>query len=402
MHLATVVTLLGIAQIISWGSLYYSLTVLSLPIRHELGFSEVMIFGAFSAGLLLSGVAAPIAGRHIDAHGGRHVMTVGSLIAALALFTVSLANEPIVFTLGWMLAGIAMAACLYDPAFASLYQIAPERYRRSVTGLTLFGGFASTVFWPLTHALASAWGWRQALMSFALLHLLICVPIHMRVLPGSAPASVQHRSSSTAAPAPTIAYLQDPRFYWLAASFAAATLVFAALSAFMIVALGTRGFSVDEAVWIAAMVGPMQVLARVIEWVFAGRVSALKVGIVACVLSMCGMLLINVMPHSMWLGALFAMCYGATNGILTIVRGTAPVELFGAQQQGALLGALARPSFFTRSFTPALFAAALSAGVPMRVGLLLLAGVSCTGFVCFLLAARRRPSQSAPMLVRDS
>lgn len=118
--LTRIVSLLGIAQIVSWGTLYYSLTVLALPIRNELGFSDLTIFGAFTAGLLISGVAAPIVGRRIDRAGGRAVMTVGSAVAALALLVVAVAHEPVLFTVGWMLAGLAMAACLYDPAFASL------------------------------------------------------------------------------------------------------------------------------------------------------------------------------------------------------------------------------------------------------------------------------------------
>lgn len=387
MNLAAVVTLLGIAQIVSWGTLYYSLTVLSIPIRHELGFSELMIFGAFSAGLLISGALAPAIGKRIDNRGGRGVMTTGSIVAALALVTVALAREPIVFTIGLMLAGVAMAACLYDPAFASLYQIAPDRYRRTVTGLTLFGGLASTVFWPLSNLLASTWGWREALLLFAALHIVVCVPIHLSVLPPAARHS-EHSNPTDASAPKTHDYLKDSRFYWLAATFASASLVFSALSSFMIPALGTRGFSVDEAVWIAALIGPMQVLARIVEWVFAGQLSALNVGRVACALSIVGMLLLNLMPHSMLPGVLFAICYGATNGILTIVRGTVTVELFGPQQQGALLGALARPSFVTRAFAPALFAGALRLGVPMHVGLMALAGVSATGFFCFLMAGR--------------
>jgi MFS family permease len=244
------VSLLGIAQIISWGSLYYTLTVLAAPIRHGLGFNDLMIFGAFTLGQLLSGVAVPWVGRQIDRAGGRNVMTLGSFIAALALVVVASAREPILFATGWILAGLAMAACLYDPAFASLYQIAPDRYRRSVTGLTLFGGFASTVFWPLSHALSAAWGWRATLLIFAALHLLICMPIHRLALP-----TVHDGQVSTKAPSPLpSSYSKDPRFAWLAATFAAATLVFSALSAYMIPALGTRGFSVEQAVWIGALI----------------------------------------------------------------------------------------------------------------------------------------------------
>jgi predicted MFS family arabinose efflux permease len=380
------VSLLGVAQIISWGSLYYTLTVLAAPIRAELGLSELTIFGAFTLGQLLSGLAAPWVGRQIDRAGGRRVMTLGSLIAALALTVVALAREPILFTMGWMLAGLAMAACLYDPAFASLYQIAPDRYRRSVTGLTLFGGFASTVFWPLSHALAEAWGWRAALLIFAGLHLLICVPVHRLALPAIHDGHISTRAASPSARS----FAADPRFAWLAAMFAAATFVFSALSAYMIPALGTRGFSVDQAVWIGALIGPMQVLARIIEWFFAGRISAIGVGYAACVLALLGMLLLNFIPGAIGFGVLFAMCYGASNGILTIARGTVPAELFGSQQQGALLGALARPSFFAKALAPALFAAGLSAGFSLRSGLALLAIVSAGGFVCFRLATRRR------------
>ena len=380
------VSLLGVAQIISWGSLYYTLTVLAAPIRAELGFSDLMIFGAFTLGQLLSGLAAPWVGRQIDIAGGRNVMTLGSCVGALALAVVALAQEPILFTTGWLLAGLAMAACLYDPAFASLYQIAPDRYRRSVTGLTLFGGFASTVFWPLSHALAETWGWRAALLVFAALHLLICMPIHRLALPSVSPGRVSTKANVQALGS----YHSDPRFAWLAATFAAATFVFSALSAYMIPALGTRGFSVEQAVWIGALIGPMQVLARIIEWFFAGRISAIGVGYAACVLALLGMVLLNLIPGAIGYGVLFAMCYGASNGILTIARGTVPAELFGSQQHGALLGALARPSFFAKALAPALFAAGLSAGFSLRSGLALLAIVSAGGFVCFALATRRQ------------
>jgi predicted MFS family arabinose efflux permease len=379
------VSLLGVAQIISWGSLYYTLTVLAALIRQELGFNDLMIFGAFTLGQLLSGVAAPWVGRRIDTAGGRNMMTLGSFTAAIALVVVAAARGPILFTLGWMLAGLAMAACLYDPAFASLYQIAPDRYRRSVTGLTLFGGFASTVFWPLSHALAEAWGWRVTLLLFAGLHLLICVPIHRLALP-----AVNEGQLSTKAASPAVSSsAADPRFAWLAATFAAATFVFSALSAYMIPALGTRGFSVEQAVWIGALIGPTQVLARIVEWFFAGRISAIGVGYAACVLALLGMMLLNFIPGAIGFGVLFAMCYGASNGILTIARGTVPAELFGSQQQGALLGALARPSFFAKALAPAVFATGLSAGFSLRSGLALLAIVSAGGFACFALATRR-------------
>lgn len=381
-----IVPLLGIAQIVSWGTLYYTLTVLAAPIRAELGFSDLMIFGAFTLGQLISGAAAPVVGRRIDQAGGRGMMSLGSLAAALALVLIASAREPVLFTLGWMLAGLAMAACLYDAAFATLYQIAPDRYRRAVTGLTLFGGFASTVFWPLSHTLAGAWGWRTTLLAFALLHILLCLPIHRLGIPAFRGTPAADRAVATNGQP----YAGDRRFVWLAATFAAATFVFSALSAYMIAALGSRGFTVEQAVWIGALIGPMQVLARMIEWFFVGRTTAIGVGFTACALALLGMVLLNVIPGSIGFGMLFAICYGAANGILTIARGTVPLELFGPQQQGALLGALARPSFVAKALAPALFAAGLSAGIPMHTGLAMLALVSAAGFLCFWLATRSK------------
>lgn len=378
------VSLLGVAQIISWGTLYYTLTVLAAPIRQELGFSDLVIFGAFTLGQLVSGVVAPLVGRRIDRVGGRGVMTTGSIVGAVALVLVAIAREPLLFTVGWLLAGIAMAACLYDPAFATLHQIAHGRYRRAVTGLTLFGGFASTVFWPVSHALAEAWGWRLTLLAFALLHLLVCAPIHRLAIPSQRGVQSPDTSRTSAAPV----YEKNRRFPWLATSFAAATFVFSAMSAYMISALGTRGFTVEQAVWIGALIGPMQVLARVAEWFFAGRISAIGVGFAACLLSVAGMLLLNLVPASIGFGVLFAMCYGASNGILTIARGTVPAELFGSQNLGALLGALARPSFIAKALAPAVFATGLSVGFSMRTGLELLALISAVGLISFWFAVR--------------
>ena len=142
--------------------------------------------------------------------------------------------------------------------------------------------------------------------------------------------------------------------------------------------------------WIGALIGPMQVLARVVEWFFAGRVSAIRVGYAACVLALIGMILLNVIPGEIAFGTLFALCYGASNGILTIARGTVPVELFGAQQQGALLGALARPSFIAKALAPSIFAAGLSAGFSLQAGVALLALFSGIGLASFWMATRAR------------
>ena len=147
------------------------------------GCSELFLFGAFTAGLLVSGFFAPLAGRLIDQRGGRFVLSVGSVLAVVACAMLALAPNAPVMVAGWLVAGASMAACLYDPAFATLSQHTGAKYRKAVTALTLFGGFASTVFWPLSHILQEAWGWRMTWGIYAGVHLFVCLPIHQFFIP---------------------------------------------------------------------------------------------------------------------------------------------------------------------------------------------------------------------------
>ncbi len=166
------VSALGVAQIISWGTLFYTIAVLGGAMRRELGISDIFLFGSFTAGLFLSGIVSPLVGREIDMRGGRRVLAGGSLLGAIASVALATAQGPLTMLTGWLLAGVAMCACLYDPAFATLHQFSGTSYRRAVTALTLFGGFASTVFWPLSQYLLDAIGWRQTFAVYAGLHLL--------------------------------------------------------------------------------------------------------------------------------------------------------------------------------------------------------------------------------------
>lgn len=192
---------LGIAQIVSWGTLFYTIAVLGAAMRADTGVSDLWLFGSFTAGLFLSGVVSPFVGRQIDAFGGRRVLAAGSLLGAAACAVLAAAQGPLSLAAGWLLAGVAMAACLYDPAFATLHQIAGLSYRRAVTALTLFGGFASTVFWPLSQYLLDTVGWRQTFAIYAALHLALCLPLHVanagsyRHAAIAAPASSQPAAS---------------------------------------------------------------------------------------------------------------------------------------------------------------------------------------------------------------
>jgi hypothetical protein len=139
---------------------------------------------------------------------------------------------------GWLLAGIAMAAALYDPVFATLHQIAGASYRRSVTALTLFGGFASTVFWPLSQFLLDTLGWRQAFYTYAVLHLVVCLPIHALAVPAGRQARTPHAAADVPRPAHA-----GPVFWWLAAALSIAAFIGSAIAAHLIGLLTATGLA---------------------------------------------------------------------------------------------------------------------------------------------------------------
>lgn len=345
---------LGIAQIVSWGTLFYTIAVLGAAMRRELDVSDVLLFGAFTAGLFVSGLVSPFVGRQIDRRGGRRMLASGSLLGALACVVLATAQGPLTLIAGWLLAGLAMAGCLYDPAFATLHAIAGARYRRAVTALTLFGGFASTVFWPLSQFLLDGVGWRTTFAIYAGLHLLVCLPVHLVAVPAArepelplaGPDATGDAAPSTATPSSGAVYA------WLATALSLAAFLSSAIAAHLIGLLTATGIAARDAVLIGSMIGPMQVAGRIMEFAFGRHVRALAVGTLAFAL-MAAALAVLTQVRGVWIVALaFAIPYGWSNGVMTIARGTVPAELFGTHGYGALLGRLALPQFVLKAIAP--------------------------------------------------
>jgi MFS family permease len=228
-----------------------------------------------------------------------------------------------------------------------------RHYRRAVTALTLFGGFASTVFWPLALALQQAYDWRVAFGVFALLHVVVCLPLHIAAIPAARPREIEP-SRPTAHAVPPAA--RSAAFAWLAAALAAAAFIAAAVSAHAIGILVAAGLSATQAVFAGALIGPMQVAGRVVEFAAGRNVHARTVGAIAFAL-MAVSLLLFALAHGVPPAAYaFAVVYGASNGVMTIARGTVPAELFGHRDFGALLGRLARPQLVARAMAPVMLA----------------------------------------------
>lgn len=384
---------LGVTQIVSWGSIYYAFALLLEPLQRDLGAGKSEVAGSFSVALLVSGLCATAVGRTIDRLGGRWVMTAGSLAAAVLLAALSQVQSTPALYLVWIGLGVAMAATLYEPAFVVIAQVYRLNYRRALTVLTLFGGFASTVFWPITTWLIEHFGWREAVLWLAAINLLLCVPLHLVLLPrtGGAAAAVPQASAATAPPR----LWADRRFRALTVAFLAHYVVVSAIAAHLIALLLARGMSPAAAAGIGALIGPMQVAGRVVEYGASRWLTVGQVGRVAA-LAMPMSLLALLWAGTNVLGlAAFAVLFGAGNGAMTVVRGALPVEMYGRDHYGAIAGALATPGLLARAVGPifaALLWSALGGYERVTVVLAVVAAIGATAFA----AATRTSVAPAP------
>lgn len=392
--IALLVGAVGIAQLISWGTLFYSIGVLGAPLRAELGVSELFVFGAFTAGLLVSGTVSPFVGRLNDRRGGRFVLTAGSLLGGASMALLATAAHPAQVLLGWVVAGAAMAACLYDPAFVAMSQLVTgTSYRRAVTVLTLLGGFASTVFWPLSQILADAWGWRAAFAVYALLHLGVCLPIHALLLPRHAADASAHGTGGARVWSPEPA---RAGFGWLTCAIGAASFVSAVVAVHVVSLLLASGLSQAQAIAIAMLIGPMQVAGRIAEFGFAGRMSASSLGYIAFGLLIVAILALLAVDGFGVAAFVFVTAYGWGNGIFTIIRGTAPPELFGRQGLGAMLGRLSRAGLYSRAVAPASYSGILAIGLGRHAALASVAALAVAALASYALAVKTARSKAGP------
>jgi len=381
------VAVLGVTQIIAWGTIFYSLVLTAPLIVAETGWSLSFIMGGFSLGLLIAGLVAPFVGRSIDRYGGHVVMAAGALVSALGLFGLAHARSPAVYLAVWMVLGAGLGASLYDPAFASLGRIFGAAARRPITFLTLAGGFASTAGWPATHFLIGAVGWRGTYIVYAALMALVCAPLYAFALPRSRAARDVAVGGPTAAPA-TLLPSRGWAFVLVTAAFTAYAFVPSALSAHLLAIFGRSGIDSATVVMIGALFGPAQVAARLTELAFGRNLHPLLIGRAAVSLLVAAFALLALFGISVPLAAAFALMFGAANGLVTITRGALPLALFGADGYGRLMGRISGFWLVMQSAAP-LVMAFVAERASDATALALAAGFAVAALACF--AAIRRP-----------
>ena len=391
-----VVNVLGVTQIVSWGTTFYASTVLAAPITADTGWSKTAVYGAFSFALVAGALLAQPVGRLIDRAGGRWTMAAGSLVAALGLSVAGLATSIAVYWAAWAILGIAMRLVLYEAAFATLARAAGHEARRAISILTLYGGFASTLFWPIGWALIDAYGWRATFGVFAALNLLVCLPLHALLPQGNVPVP---KADGDIPPVHEEGVLRPDqrRFARIALTLCFALFMYAnaALSAHLVDTLVVFGLTVAAAVSLSTLRGVGQVAARLWEILFAARLRPMTLCLIAIGLTPVALLALAGMPLLMCAAA-FAFLQGASNGLITIMRGVVPLLLFGARGYGALIGAMTAPALLSTALAPAVHAALIDYGGHVVALLVVLLSVVLAFALAALVAWRLRGAVSVP------
>ncbi len=385
---------LGVTQVVGYGCLYYAFAVVAPGITASLGWAPEWTYGGFAIGLLIGGLVAPIAGRLIDRYGTRVVMTIGSALAGLSLLALAEARGPVSYISAMIALGVVSALVLYDAAFTALTQAHGPGARRAISQLTLIGGFASTLFWPLTTALLNNFDWREIYRIYAVLQFVLCVPLHWLLLPGpirSVPKAAQAVDSSDPSP---VGYLEGEArrnaFVLLALAFSLQGFVVSAMSVHMLSMLQGLGLSAAVAVGIGAMVGPSQVAGRLAEMLFGTSLDPVTTAWTSAALMPVGFALLTVGGMTATLAGLFAIAYGISMGLSSIVRGTVPLKLFGPAGYGAMLGKLSAPGLIVKAAAPLLFAVLIERAGLMTSTVLLAALSALAAIALFMLARKVR------------
>ena len=380
---------LGVTEVLAWGALYYP-PVLTVPqIAGERGWSGSFAMSGFSAALLAGSLVAPTIGRLIDRRGGHVVMTMGSLAGAAGLVALTVAAHPVTYIAAWMLVGVAMAASLYEPAFATLGRIFGAAARRPITLLTFVGGLSSTVSWPVTQLLIDAYGWRGCYLVYAALLVAVAAPLHAFALPRKRadPNTPMRGTGVSLRPQPTLPPSGKP-FYLVMAGFAAYAFIPSGLAAHLIAFFQRAGISPDMAVIIGMLFGPCQVLARLAEFAFGARAHPLYLARFALGLMASDFVMLAIVGVFAPSAALFYIVFGASNGLITIARGTVPLALFGAAGFGVVVGRLTAPWLVMQAAAP-LVLAVVAEQFSDAAALTLTALCAVVALLCFLAIRRR-------------
>jgi len=349
---------LGLTQIVGWGTTFLMPSVLGRHIERDLGLASEIVYGGITVMFGVGALFAPRVGRLLDRTGARSIMAVGSVVYALSLAALAFSQGLASYLLCWAAMGVASTLALNTPASIALAQVAGARARQAIAVLAIVGGFASTVFWPVSEALELFAGWRGVLLIYAAVHLLVCAPVHLLALPGRGAVGPQAAAAATAPAAPSERSRQI--FLLLSISFSCGAFIF---TGFIVHAIGVlRGLGHDpaSALLLASLIGPAQVAVRVIELMFGHRYAISSSALFAAAVLPLGLGLALLAGGNFAIALVCLVGYGIANGLKAVLRATLPLALFGRAQFGAYLGRLALPQGIVSAAAPPVLAAVMT------------------------------------------
>ena len=382
----TLVSALGLTQIIGYGTLFYAFSILAPGMAKDLGLSLEEVFGVFSISLFLGGLAAPIIGRQMDRIGAATVLTIGSGLSAAMLAFSAWSPSVIVFVLAIILTEVSSGMVQYQAAFAALVERDPHTAPRGITYLTLIGGFASTIFWPISTALSGHFTWREIYLLFAALNLLVCMPLHFWVmLKGKAAHASGQMGKRLHVEGVVPQARRRAAMMLVSVAFALLGFTLSSILAHMVPMLGALGLG-GAAVVIGALFGPAQVLSRLINMVFGTNLSPPMLAVISAALMVFGILLLALTGASMVGAVAFAICLGLGSGINSIAQGSLPLYLFGSDGYGAISGKMTAARLATGAAAPFVFSMAMER-LGLDASLFATAALGAIGIAAFLRVA---------------
>jgi predicted MFS family arabinose efflux permease len=387
---------LGLSQTIGFASTYYLAAILARPITSELGipFEQYFVFSATAS--IISGLLGPILGRQIDQFGGRLVLPFASVAIAGGLVVMGLSTSAFVFLVAWVILGVGMAAGLYDAAFASVVEIQGDLAQRTIAGITLIAGFASTLGWPLTSVLEQGLGWRGTIFVWAAINLLIALPLHLG-LPGynqdirrqrRADRDEECATDNTEVPRISVLSIVLTAILFVLAGFAPSS-----MAAHLPEVLESSGSSGDIALAAATLLGPGQVLARLAQVLFPSFFGPVRVAVFALVMHPLAVtILLLAGPSSVFV---FSFIHGLGSGFLTVAAGILPLYLYGAKNYGERQGYIMASADIIMAFTPAFFSVMLTGLGQYSLLVTASTAVAAWGILAWLLDHRKPPTPGA-------
>lgn len=385
---AAIIAILGLTQIIGYGTLYYSFSILAPAMAKDFGWSLEWVFGVLSGALLAGGLMSPFLGRWIDRFGAGRIMASGSALCAVALLCTAAAPERISFTIGLVATELAANFVQYGAAFALLVQLQPRAGQASITYLTLIAGFSSTLFWPITTALHEYLGWREIYVIFALMNLCVCMPLHAWLS-----ARLSRGSKGEAereAPAPVIGSLRDSDrrlgFLLMVTGLSLQSVVSSAILVHMVPLLSGIGLGTTAAL-VSTLFGPAQVASRFTNMMLGRNLPAQSLAVISAAFMAISVLILYLLAPMLAGAVAFAVIYGFGSGLFSITSGTLPLTLFGSEGYGRLQGQVLSARLILSAIAPFAFVIAME-----RLGyggaLAIVTALAAGAILCYLAVGR--------------